>query len=502
MFNNPQKYRDSSHEEILMPLSLDRTSPVASEIGSPENTARETPLPQEASRQNDSFSSLKPTIETCLIVIGIVAIFLLLPRNTGGDGWKRYTGLLDIVIHHHIPSIKYSLIGPSFALPLVWIGHKLGDPYNLTITYNQILFAVTLLASYVLLRKRIDTALLRKFYLLLLTASMFVAHLAFFYGEVFTALLVGFGVLIAYLRFSVPAGWLLVALGVANTPATLGALVLLVAKRMLDDKRLRYLLVFCAALAFVGLDNWLQRGNPFNAAYTDDHGIKTIMPYSGLPNFSYPLFFGILSLTLSFGKGLLFFAPGLLLPVRKALLRRQTTDQIPLYQVYILWIAFTIGLILVYARWWDWSGAIFWGPRFLLFASIPASFALAVRLSYHKDAPLALNLLTLAIFVLSVWVCIDGAVYQWINGISYPAVCLQHQSNLEALCLYTPEFSALWSPFVFHYPLDKKQILFIMYVVIAACYLITPLCIQIAQQAIEPLKRYRQIYLSPTHWRF
>ncbi len=204
------------------------------------------------------------------------------------------------------------------------------------ITYNQLLFAFTLLVGYFLLRKHMDRGLLRKFYLVLIVASMFVAHLALFYGEVFTALCVGFGVLFVYLRYRVPVGWIIVAMGVANTPAALGGLGVLLLKKVIDDKKLRYLLVLGGSLAIIGLVNWLQRGNPLNGGYSDDHGISTIMPYSGLPNFSYPFFFGLLSLTLSFGKGLLFFAPGLLLPVRKTLLRWQQERQVPLYQVYSL----------------------------------------------------------------------------------------------------------------------------------------------------------------------
>ena len=38
-------------------------------------------------------------------------------------------------------------------------------------------------------------------------------------------------------------------------------------------------------------------------------------PLLGLIGFSYPLVFGVLSIGLSFGKGLLFFMPGLLLPL-------------------------------------------------------------------------------------------------------------------------------------------------------------------------------------------
>ncbi len=448
-------------------------------------------------------SFFNPFIETSLIVIGLLALFLLLPHQMRGDGTVRYQALLSLLVNHRVPDIKYSLVGPFFALPLLWIGRKLGDPLDWTLAYNQIIFALSLLVGYVLLRNHMNRAILRRFCLLLIIASMFVAHLAFFYGEVFTALCVGFGVLIAYLRFAAPAGWLIVALGIANTPAALGGLALLLLKRVFDSKRLRYLLIVFAAVAFIGLNNWLQRGNPFNVGYADDHGNTTIMPYSGLPGFSYPFFFGVLSLLFSFGKGLLFFAPGLLLPVRKTLLKRKTENALPLYQVYTLWIAFVVGLILVYARWWAWYGGVFWGPRFLLFASFPASFALAIRLLYYKESSLAVNLLTLVVFVLSVWVCIDGAVYQWSTSLfnTMPAVCTQNNYNLEMVCYYIPEFSALWLPFVHHYPLDRQQELFMGYVIIVALYLVLPLCIQIARQSSALVRKYSSIYLPLKEWR-
>jgi hypothetical protein len=450
-----------------------------------------------------TFSLLSAASETGLIVVGLLAIFFLLPRDMKADGITRYQALVTLLITHKVPNIKYSLIGPFFALPLVWIGRKLGDASDWALVYNQILFTLSLLVGYLLLKDHINRAILRKFYLLLIIASMFVAHLAFFYGEVFTDLCVGFGVLIIYLRFAAPPAWLAIAVGVANTPAALGGLVLLLLKRIIDSKRLRYALVLLPAIALIGLNDWLQRGNPFDGGYPNDHGFKTIMPYSGLPGFSYPFFFGVLSLTLSFGKGLLFFAPGLLLPVRKTLLRWQKENQIPLYQVYTLWMAFVIGLILVYARWWAWYGGVFWGPRFLLFASIPASFALAVRLLDHKKASLLVNLFTLVVFVLSVWVCIDGAVYQWSTSLytTMPAVCTQNNFNLEMVCYYTPEFSALWLPFVHHYALDIQLELFMGYVIVAAAYLVLPLCIQIARQSGELVRKYSRIYLPLKQWR-
>ena len=70
------------------------------------------------------------------------------------------------------------------------------------------------------------------------------------------------------------------------------------------------------------------------------HGIKTIMPYSGRPGFSYPFLFGLLSILFSFGNGLLFFTPGLLLPIRKTLSKWPLHQKINLSQVYTLWMCF------------------------------------------------------------------------------------------------------------------------------------------------------------------
>ena len=491
MQSNSRSLEESAH-------TFPDEEPAAQQVSSKNIDEKPAGTSPVVSGQNESapsaFSRMNATVETALIIAGLIAVFFLLPRNMKADGMARYQTLFSLLFKHQLPDMKYSLIGPFFSLPLIWIGKQFNDPMGWALVYNQLLFAFALLVGYLLLRNHMDRAILRKFYLLLIVASMFVAHLAFFYGEVFTALCAGFGLLVVYLRFAAPPGWLIIALGVANTPAALGGLVLMLLKRVFDSKRLRYGLVLLVALVFIGLNDWLLRGNPLDGGYPDDHGFKTIMPYSGLPGFSYPFFFGILSLLLSFGKGLVFFAPGLLLPVRKTLLRRQQEDKIPLYQVYTLWMAFVIGLILVYARWWAWYGGVFWGPRFLLFASIPASFALAIRLLYSKESSLLVNLFTLVVFILSVWVCIDGALYQWSTSLftTMPAVCTQNNFNLEMVCYYTPEYSALWLPFVHHYALDVPKTLFLCYVVVTAGYLVLPLCMQILRQVRELTCKYSQ----------
>lgn len=449
-------------------------------------------------------------VETGLIILGLLAIFILLPRDSGGDGYQRFLALWQILTRHSMPTLKLSLIGPIFALPLTFIGWKLSGhtysgAYTWTIVYNQVIFAATLLVGYLFLRKHMNRSLLRKFYLLLITGSMFVAHLAFFYGEVFTALGVGFGLLLVFVSQKGKFGWGAVILGVANTPAALGGLALVLGKQIWDRRRLRYVSILVATLALVFGEAWLRRGSPFATGYSDDYGYVTFMPYSGLPGFSYPFFFGVISLLFSFGKGLLWFTPGLLLPIRKSLQRWHSRDgQSPLWQVTILWYLFVIGLIVVYARWWSWYGGAYWGPRFLLFASLPASLALAVRLHHPKDASLKLNLLTLVILLLSVWVCIDGAVYQWTNGITLPGVCSNNNYALEMACYYIPEFSALWYPFVIHKLPDTNGWIWIAYELLVFVYLAIPLFAQIASQSKQGWQSWKEhqgnVWLKIRNW--
>ncbi len=446
-----------------------------------------------------------------VLIAGLFSIFFSLPQVISGDGYLRYVNIVDLLDHHSLNSAgsviagqskdaltRYSLIGPIFAIPLLFVGQLLGKPPAWTGTYNFFVFVIGMFVTYVLLRKRVDRSLLRRFFLLLTTASMFPVHVATFYGEVFTAVCVGFGILVVTIRVSAPGAWIAIILGVANTPATLLGLGLMLLKRMLDSKRLRYMLPLVVAVWLILGESWLRRGSPFANPYADNSGFRTIMPYSGLSGFSYPFFFGLLSILFSFGKGLIFFAPGLLLPVGKTLLRIEQQEKLPVYRVYTLWMCFLIGLILVYAQWWAWYGGLFWGPRFFLFASIPASFALAIRLHY-KDVSFATNLFTLGVLALSFWVSIDGTVLYAVSA-NIPT-CIANHYMLEALCQYTPEFSALWYPFVIHPVLSLAQKLYLAYYLVVFIYLATPLFIKIVQQSREPINKYAREYLNLKVWR-
>lgn len=420
--------------------------------------------------------------ETALIIFGLLANLILLPHTIAGDGARRYSALVQLLSGKGIPNVKYSLIGPIFAAPLWFIGRLFTQPAAWVESYSTLLYALGLLALYLLLRTHMEGRLLRAFLLLMTLASMFPYHLTQFYGEVFTATLVAVGLALAALhRRGALGGLSLVAIGVANTPATLVGLGLALVKHIWETRRLRAGVTLLATLALIAIESWLRRGSALSDGYQSDSGRHALMPFAGIPGFSYPLLLGLLAILLSFGKGLVFFTPGLFLPMRRRI-RELAGERNPIWAMYSLWLCFVGGLILAYAKWWAWYGGWFWGPRFFLFACIPASFALAVW-TQRPSARLSLNLLALATLTLSVWVGINGAVFNQADL----SLCTDHHYLLEAYCHFTPDFSALWRPlvnlylvglgprFASIYALTPATVAFGVYALLVGVYLSLPL---------------------------
>jgi hypothetical protein len=452
---------------------------------------------QTGTQESKGYKKLIAWFETALILLGLVGILILLPHSTGYDGQDRYNALSAMLTRGTIPDIKFSMVGPFFSIPFWYLGKLYQSPIWWISRYNLFVFSAGLLATYWLLKDRVARGLLRKFFLLLIVASMFSYHLMFYYGEVFTAIFVAVGC-VAIVVGPELAGWCVIILGVVNTPATLLGLVLLDAKHMLETRRVRYALAVIVTVALIVLESWILRGSPLETGYANLHGFRTIMPYSGQPGFSNPFFFGLISLLFSFGKGIFFFAPGLLLPIRKTLRKLQEVTKVDLFAIYMLWISFLVGLLLVYSSWWAWHGGWFWGPRFLLIASIPACFALAVRLQW-RDSSLLVNIVTILALCLSVWVGIDGAVY---GDAALQNLCLANNAYLETpLCYYTPEFSVLWHPFVVYQPLNHRQLLYLLYSLFVGIYLLVPLLITTGRQLTLASREFGRTRLSPRLWR-
>jgi hypothetical protein len=435
-------------------------------------------------------SGWRARIETSLIMLGFVFAFFVL-RHSGiyGDGRLRFQALSDLLEHGHILNTKYSLVGPLFSAPLWMLGRVVENSVWWVERYNVLVLAAGALGFYFILRRHLDGRVIRRFLLILLTASMFPNHLKWYYGEVFTAACVGVG-LAAVVYGRELGGWIAVTLGVANTPATLVGLGCVALKRALDRRRVLYVLIPLApALLMLG-ENWLKRGDPLNFRYE--------------AGFTYPWVFGVLSILFSFGAGLLFFTPGLVLWLRPRTLGAADGVDRKLASLYGLWIAFLLGMIAVYAGWWDWAGGWFWGPRYFLFASLPASLALSLRLG-PRNRSLTANLLTLGVLLLSCWVGLDGAIFGTrsleVHFLGYG--CPATGTWVDNTCYYAPELSALWQPFVVasgvHWQwsafkaveqVGLHEILWTLYSLVVFTYLLTPLLVTVVRQGAAVIREH------------
>jgi hypothetical protein len=428
-----------------------------------------------------------------LIAAGLALLFFVYPHSLSGDGGVRFEALAGLLDGGTVSRMPYSMVGPLFAAPLYWLGSLYGTADWWCGHYNVVILAAGVIVASRLTRDEPDQGAIRTFFLLLIAASMFPSHVRGFYGEVFTAVFVGVGILAV--QFGRPLlGWTAIVLGTVNTPAALVGLVFIAGKQAWDTKRFRQLVPIVAAAGLILLESWVRHGHPLVTGYEGNSGAVTVLPYSGRPGFSYPLLFGLLSILLSFGKGLLFFAPGLLLPLAADVSR--VSDR--LRASYSLWMWFLAGLILVYARWWAWYGGWVWGPRFLLFGSVPASLALAVRLRHSARASRAGLAATAVALTLSVWVAINGAAFDQRTL----DICQGGHYALEFLCWYVPEFSALWRPFVAPSTPHWGQVAFALYCGLVYVWLIVPLVAALIRSIGADLRSEGPVARALSGWRF
>ena len=402
---------------------------------------------------------IRATLDLLLVGIGLVLIYNLSPFEIDGDGFARFDAVSRLLLHGEVVRMPYSMVGPLLSVPLWLLGYPNDATEWWTTRYNFALFVSGLVAFYYVLRHVLGREMTARFLLFATTASMFPYHLGRYYGEVFTALLVGLGLTLIATKKSA-AGWSLAVLGVVNIPASLLGLGLTSSMSAWSRRHAKYLIPLVVAVALVMLEAWLRRGGPFVTGYEGNAGARTILPYSGLPGFSYPFVLGLVSILFSFGKGLVFFVPGLLLA--PAVLRDRSD---PVRTVLVLWLVFLAGLVLVYAKWWAWYGGTFWGPRFFLFASLPAALAMTAWSSLPFRSWPA-ELAGLVAVAWSFWVGVNGLVY----GLWAIETCTADQFALELLCWYVPEFSPLFRPLVVPKSLSGIEWAVVSYAVLVYVY--------------------------------
>jgi hypothetical protein len=425
-----------------------------------------------------------------LIALGLLLFFFVLPHGITGDGRLRFVALQGWLAGQGTPNTKYPLIGSLPAVPLMLLGRVLASPDWWVSRYNVIVYAGGIGVLYALLRRRLAGDVLAAFLLLLGTTAMLPNSLRGFGAETFSAMAVGTG-LVAWSVGRWKTATVLLGLGVANQPATFVGLAMALGWWSWREKQLRALAPLVLSAGLWLLENAVRKGSAVSTGYETDHGFRTLLPYSGLMGFSYPLFFGVLSLLISFGKGLLFFAPGLVLVFRHGF------DAVrPIKDVVVLWLIYLAGLVLAYGGWWAWYGGFTWGPRFLIFASLPASLLLAAHVRRPPSALLPATIV-LAALILSVWVGIDGQVFGQLGQ----DVCAANSYRVEAFCWYVPEFSVLWTPFV-HPTFSWLLPIVAVYAAVVAAYVARPLLSRWALAVRRDLTTTWAEYRGRGAWRF
>jgi hypothetical protein len=379
-----------------------------------------------------------------LVLVALAYYFFFVPHAVTGDAFVRLQALTALLERGARTYTPYSLVAPLVASPLWALGHVWHSPVWWLGRFNVLVLAAGLLLLHPLLRPMREPQ--RACALLLLAiGSMFPNPTRDFYGETFTAVTVAVG-FFAVANGRARLGWIVAAIGVANMGGTLVGLALAGLWLAWRYRRFDGLAATVIAALFIAFESWMVRGSVFLTGYEGNHGFKTNLPYSGLEGFSYPLPLGVLSLLFSLGKGLLFFAPGLLL-LPKAL--RGADKRIVL--ALELSIAFVVGLLIVYSRWWAWYGGWKWGPRFLLFASVPAAVAIAHALGTTHSLRARAGVLGIAAW--SVWVGMSGVAFD-LSGLGE---CTARGYAMEYLCWYVPEYSPLIRPLLGFYPYAPWQ---------------------------------------------
>lgn len=364
--------------------------------------------------------------------VAFVLLFAMVPHGVYGDGYVRFLKLDGLLRTGTVGGERYSYLGPLFASPL-WV---FGDSRIWWVArFNVLVLAAGAVTAWWGLRQAVTPAERASAVLLLAASGMMPSATRDFYGELFSSVLVGTGLLLIG-TMDRRRGWVAVVIGVVNTPAWGAGLLLVAIWRIWKNRRFDGLVALTLAASLIVLENTIVRDAPLDFGYQGDRGYVTLLPFSGMPGFSYPFLFGLLSQLFSFGKGLLFFAPGLLLVAHARRARPQLASFLDLS------IAFLAGMVLVYSRWWAWYGGWAWGPRYLLFAVYPSSIALAISLGTPSTWPRSLAIVVITGW--TVWVGVSGAVF----GIDGLDTCTANGYALEHLCWYVPDYSPVLRPLI------------------------------------------------------
>ena len=153
--------------------------------------------------------------------------------------------------------------------------------------------------------------------------------------------------------------------------ACFGVFLLVAGDTRLKD-RLRAVAVFAIppalAAGLILLVNWLKWGSPLDFGHHDPRESFSTSPLVGA--------YGLL---VSPGRGLLVFAPFMIVPIlyARSICRAGRPE-------FVLLLTITLVYLGIYSQWYDWEGGLSWGPRFLL-ALIAPWMALSGRVLFRPS---------------------------------------------------------------------------------------------------------------------
>ncbi len=395
---------------------------------------------------NDSRSVIARASFTLLVVL---VVFLADKGQITGDGLLRWEALRAIAERGELTDAKYTLAQPVLAMPLWWLGEATlaGDAVDpdtraeavrkVVQRFNKIIALLILVWVFRTMRRGFGVRDIAAgaAVLFVLFGSMLIPHARDFYSEPSWTLflLVFLGALAraaapdgalrawgAAAAAIVPAAWLnptlLVVLG--GTWAAALWIRLRADPAGVPGIRRPTLLGLGAAAASVGIllgENALRRGDPMHFGYEGE-------------SFSTPILAGLAGMLVSPARGIVFFVPAL---VPAALAARRPPPGFGARFATLAAVAIAL-LILVYARWHAWHGALYWGPRFLLPLSVLAPMFLVAGLARGRVS----GAIAIAAIVLSFLVHKDGVAI----GQHYLSPCYHAHPPRSSECYWKWEF--------------------------------------------------------------
>lgn len=414
-------------------------------------------------------------LERLALAASVVVYLALLPHGHGIDGGWRFRALYQLVEHGRLTGDFYSIVQPILTIPLYLVGRAFGVGVEASACFNALLVLAALAAARGPVVAVVGPDVARRAALAVVALSATPYHATLYYGEVLSTAAFA-GALLLYVRGRDGIAAILVVVAVVNTPAAAVGALFVCAVRAWESRRLVVsFLPLAVAAALVGLEFAVRRGSVLASGYEGrSWAYDSVLPSSDVVGFGLPFLLGLSSILFSFGKGLAFYAPGLWFAAMRP--SRPFSDEGRRFLV--LCAALLLGLILVYSKWFAWHGAWFFGPRFFLFAAVPASLLLAHHCTHPPEGP-ARKAVALLLVAASTWIgVLAGAVR--LPGAPF---CAEQRFAREHECWYVLDHAPLAWPLVGDVALDASQAAIALWTTCCGALLAAPLVVALARDA-------------------